>query len=101
MLVFMLDPHFKNLQFIRDYVGLKLAMQIVVDYDQNILMPFLLTIYHTLTPNSIIATFVASTVVEISVSKSSIEEFAMGFIRTKLSFFKRTILPIDPFSPFA
>jgi hypothetical protein len=32
MLVFMLDPHFKSPQLIKDYVGLELAIQ-VVDYD--------------------------------------------------------------------
>jgi hypothetical protein len=33
MLVFMLGPQFKNLQLIRDYVGLELAMQVAIDYD--------------------------------------------------------------------
>jgi hypothetical protein len=33
MLVFMLDPHFKSPQLIKDYVGLELAMQVVVNYD--------------------------------------------------------------------
>jgi hypothetical protein len=36
---------------LEDYVGLELAMQVVVNYDQNILMSLLLTIYHALTPN--------------------------------------------------
>ncbi len=35
----MFDPSFKNLQFIQDYIGLELAMQ-VVKYDQKVLMPF-------------------------------------------------------------
>jgi CO/xanthine dehydrogenase Mo-binding subunit len=51
MLVLMFDMCFKNLQFIKDYVGLELAMQVVVDYDQEILMPLLLIVYHALTPN--------------------------------------------------
>jgi hypothetical protein len=29
----MLDLHLKNLQLIKDYVGLELAMQVAVDYD--------------------------------------------------------------------
>jgi hypothetical protein len=33
VLVFMLHPHFKNPQLIKDYVGLELAMQVAVDYD--------------------------------------------------------------------
>ncbi len=44
----MLDLHFKNLWFIGDYVGLQLAMQVVVEYDQEVLMPLLITIYKAL-----------------------------------------------------
>jgi hypothetical protein len=33
MLVFMLEPHFKNLQSIKNYVGLELAMQVATNYD--------------------------------------------------------------------
>jgi len=101
-MVFMLGPCFKNLQLIRDYVGLELAMQVVVNYDRKILMPFLLTIYHALTPNSTIVTSIASTVVEVGVfgSLTFTEEIAMGLIRVELLFFRRTIMPIDPFSPF-
>jgi hypothetical protein len=45
MMVLMFDPCFKNLQFIRDYVGLELAMQVATNYDQEILMPLLLIVY--------------------------------------------------------
>jgi hypothetical protein len=48
MLVLMLDLHFKNLQFIGDYVSLKLAMQVVVEYDREVLMPLLLNFYKVL-----------------------------------------------------
>jgi hypothetical protein len=41
MLIFMSDPHFKNLQLIQDYVGLEVAVTIVVKYDHTILMSFL------------------------------------------------------------
>jgi hypothetical protein len=44
----MFDPSFKNLQLIRDYIGLELAMQ-VVKYDQEVLMPLLLIVYKALT----------------------------------------------------
>jgi hypothetical protein len=33
MLVFMLDPSFKNMQLIKNYVGFELAMQVVANYD--------------------------------------------------------------------
>jgi hypothetical protein len=32
----MLDPRFKNLQLIQDYVGLEVAMVIVTKYDHTI-----------------------------------------------------------------
>jgi hypothetical protein len=64
MLVYMLDPHFKNPQLIKDYVGLELAMQVALEYDSKILMPLLLIVYHSSTPNSATVTFVASTLDE-------------------------------------
>jgi hypothetical protein len=102
MTVFMLDTCFKNLQLIKDYVGLELAMQVVVDYDQEILMPFLLAIYHALTPNLTTITSITSIMVELGVfgSLTFTKEVVMGFIRTKLSFLKRTTMLIDPFNPF-
>jgi hypothetical protein len=99
---FMLDLHFKNLQLIRDYVGLELAIQVVVNFDREILMPLLLTIYHALTPNSAIVTSVASTVVELGVfgSLAFTKKVAMGLITIELLLFRRTAMPIDLFSPF-
>jgi hypothetical protein len=49
MLVLILDPHFKSLQIIWDYVGVKVAMQIVIEYDHKVLILLLLTIYKKLT----------------------------------------------------
>jgi len=88
MLVFTFDLCFKNLQFIRDYVGLELVMQVVVDYDQEILMPLLSIVYHALTPNLIIV--VISTLVELGVFKSFafIEKTTMEFIIFKLLLLK-------------
>jgi hypothetical protein len=60
----MLHPHFKNPQLIKDYVGLELAMQVAVDYDWKILIPLLLIVYQSSTPNSAI---VASTLDELGV----------------------------------
>jgi len=48
MLVLMLDLHFKNLHFTRDYVSLELAMQVAIEYDQEVLIPLLLTFYKVL-----------------------------------------------------
>jgi hypothetical protein len=55
------------LEFIRDYVDLELAMQVAVDYDWEILMPFLLIVYHALTPNSTTITYVTTIMVELGV----------------------------------
>jgi hypothetical protein len=44
VLILMFDLHFKNLQFIGDYVGLELTMQVATKYDQEVLTPLLLTI---------------------------------------------------------
>ncbi len=98
----MFDMCFKNLQFIRDYVGLKLAMHVIVDYDQKTLMPFVLIVYHALTPNSTIVTSVVSTTVEPGVfgAFASTKEVAMGLIRVELSFFKRIAVLINPLSLF-
>lgn len=102
MMVLMFDMCFKNLQFIRDYVGLELAMQVATNYDQEILRPLLLIVYHALTPNLTTITFVVSIVVELDVVGFlvSTKEIAMGLIRIELSLFKRIALLIDPLSPF-
>ncbi len=103
MLILIFDLCFKNLELIRDYVNLELAMQVAANYDQKILMPLLLTIYHASTPNSTTITSITSTEVELGVfgSLTFTEEVVMELIRTQLSLFKRTIVLIDPLSPFA
>jgi hypothetical protein len=45
MLVLMFDLCFKNLQLIRHYVVLELAMQVAIEYDQEVLKPLLLLVY--------------------------------------------------------
>jgi hypothetical protein len=50
MLVFMLTPCFKTLQPIQDYVGLEMVVQIMIEYDCEILMPILLIVYNKLAP---------------------------------------------------
>ncbi len=50
MLVLMLTPCFKTLQPIQDYVGLEMVVQIMIEYDCEILMPILLIVYNKLAP---------------------------------------------------
>jgi hypothetical protein len=40
----------QKFQLIQDYVNLELVVQIVVEYDCEVLLPMLLTIYKALTP---------------------------------------------------
>jgi len=103
MLVLIIDLHFMNLEHIRDYVDLELAMQVATNYDRHILIPFLLIVYHASTPNSTTIRTITFTVVELGVFGSlvSIEEVVMGFIKIELSPFKRTAMPINPLSSFA
>ncbi len=54
ILVFLLDLSLKNLQLIQDYVGLKMVMQIVVEYDHEVLMPLLVIFYNSLTPTPLL-----------------------------------------------
>jgi hypothetical protein len=53
MPILILDPHFKNVQLIQDYVGLEVAMAILAKYDHTILMPLLLNFYDSLTSKPI------------------------------------------------
>jgi hypothetical protein len=50
MLVIMLDPYFKNMKVIRDFVGNAHAIQIVIDYNSNIMCPLLLHVFFHLNP---------------------------------------------------
>jgi hypothetical protein len=47
MLPIMFNLHFKNMKLIREFVGNAHAIQIVIDYDNNIVCPLLLhVIFH-------------------------------------------------------
>jgi hypothetical protein len=45
----MVDLHFKNLQVIIDFVGLELVVEIVAQYDYDVLLSLLLIVYNRLT----------------------------------------------------
>ncbi len=65
-------------------------------------MPLLFIIYQALIVNSTTVTSIASTVVKLNVfgCVASVEEVAMRLTKAKLSFFKRIVVPTDPFTPF-
>jgi hypothetical protein len=103
MLIFIIDLHFMNLEHIRDYVDLELAMQVVINYDREILISLLLIVYHASTPNSTTVKTITFAVIGLSVfgSLASTEEVVMGFIKAELSPFKKTAMPINILSSFA
>jgi hypothetical protein len=45
MLAIMLDPYFKNMKITQDFVGNAHAIQIMIDYDTNIVCLFLLLVF--------------------------------------------------------
>ncbi len=45
MLVIMLDPHFKNMKVIWDYVGNMVVVNVVSKYDCKVVYPLLLHVY--------------------------------------------------------
>jgi hypothetical protein len=55
------------MQLIKDYIGVELAMHVATNYDQKIIMSLLFIVYHALTPNSTIVTYVAFTMVRLGV----------------------------------
>ncbi len=50
MLAIMLDPQFKNMKLILYFVGHAHVIQIVIDYDVNIVCPLLLQVLFHLNP---------------------------------------------------
>ncbi len=102
MLIFMFDSWFNNLQFIHDFVGIELAMQVVVEYDHEILLLMLLIVYNNLTLTSIHVEPTWSITLELGVfgALASIEEATLGFLKAEMSLFKKTIMFTTVFNPF-
>jgi hypothetical protein len=46
MFVLMFDHHFKNLQIIIDFVRLESIVEILVEYDYEVLLPLLLSVFN-------------------------------------------------------
>jgi hypothetical protein len=98
----MLDPCFKNLQLIQDYVGLEVVMAIAAKYDHTILMPLFLTIYNSLTLKPITIEPLDLNTPELGVfgSMASTKEVAMGLFRVELSLYRQITMPTETFNPF-
>ena len=50
MLSVMLDPRFKGLEYVIDYVGVAQAKQVVEEYDKKILIPYLVKVHKFMNP---------------------------------------------------
>ncbi len=85
MLVLMLDPHFKNLQIIPDFVGLEWIVKIVVEYDYRVLLLALLIAYNRLTLTLIRVEVASHVLLILGVFGSLvlIEGTTMGFLKAK------------------
>ncbi len=55
MLAMMLDPHYKGLGFVIKYIGKEITLQIVDEYDHQVLFPFLVCAYYFLNLNDVSA----------------------------------------------
>jgi hypothetical protein len=82
----MLDPWYKSLQIIQDYVGLEVAMQIVTKYDHEILMP--LFILYLLKPLWVLNLDVGWFKLGIFGYVASIEKTTMGILKVELSLYR-------------
>ena len=91
MLLSMLDPRYKRLQVIIDYVGHEKAMHIEVEYDQLVMMPLLVKVSRLLNPSleNILAPTLEATIDSLFGHTSSTEEASEGMLKSKLVLFQK------------
>jgi hypothetical protein len=53
MLGMMLDPHYKGLALVIQFVGKEITLQISSEYGYHVLLPFLVSINNFLNPNDV------------------------------------------------
>ena len=97
MLSLMLDPRYKGLQVIIDYVGREKAMHIVAEYDQLVLMPLLVKVSRLLNPsleNNLVPTLEATTD-SLFGHTSSTEEASEGMLKSELILFRKLFVPAE------
>ena len=89
MFLLMLDPRYKGLQVIINYVGRKIVMHIVAEYDQLVLVPLLVKVSRLLNP--CLKNNLAPTLEAIPDSlfghTSSTEEASEGMLKSDLILF--------------
>lgn len=101
MLALMLDPRYKGLRLVKDYVGRDRALQVVSETDTNALLPCLVTVFKQLNPGSVENAPALSPASKDSADENSLfgstasnDEAIVGHLKAELSLFRR--LHIDP-----
>ena len=90
MLSLMLDPRFKGLEYVIQYVGVAVAKQVVEDYDRKILIPYLVKVHKFLNPGDSPATTLDHAPSNILFgAPASAEEACEGILIAELSLFRR------------
>jgi hypothetical protein len=101
MICLMLDPRFKGLEVIVDYVGCEVAKQVVDEYDHKILVPLLTKAAQILSPAAIAATPTATLVAAqptkniLFGAPASIAEASKGLLLVELSLFRHLDVEVD------
>lgn len=90
MLALMLDPRFKGLGLVRDYVGADKVVVIVLEYDNMVLLPLLMQCYKRLHPTAQSQEPVTP-ISENSIfgAQASAEEVILEQLKSELSLFRR------------
>ncbi len=95
----MLDPHFKSMQIIQNYMGLEVVMQIATKYDCEVLVSILLTIYNKLTSTPLIVEPLhVLPKLGIFGSLTSRKKTTMGLLQNESSLYREITMPSETFS---
>jgi hypothetical protein len=90
MLSLMLDPRFKGLEYVIDYVGVAKAKQVVEEYDKKILIPYLVKVHKFMNPGGSPTTTLDHAPSNILFgAPASAEEACEGILIAELSLFRR------------
>ena len=97
MLSLMLDPMYKGLQVIIDYVGREKAMHIVAEYDQLVLVPLLVKVSWLLNPSleNNLASTLETTIDSLFGHMNSIEKASEGMLKSELILFRKFFVPAN------
>ncbi|KAJ7552447.1 hypothetical protein O6H91_06G055400 [Diphasiastrum complanatum] len=96
ILALMLDPHFKGLSLVRDYVGRDAAIQIVGEYDVKVLIPLLVTCFNRLNPRAQTTQPLEHDVADsLFGHQASDEEATTSLVKSELSLFRRLNIPLE------